>query len=129
VEILIDGKSYGPSPIRSILPAGQHTYTVMQPNGAPYQNTVTLNGGAIITKTLTLGVVAANGIVEVHSTPSGASVLADGSPVGGPTPTSLRLPVGNHTLIISMTGYRPIVQQVTVSENAKSTVNVSLVSQ
>jgi eukaryotic-like serine/threonine-protein kinase len=129
IEILIDGKSYGPSPIRSILPAGQHTYTVMQPNGAPYQNTVTLNGGAIITKTLTLGVVASNGIVEVHSTPSGATVMADGSPVGGPTPTSVRLPVGNHTLIISMTGFRPIVQQVTVSENAKSTVNVSLESQ
>jgi hypothetical protein len=129
VEVLIDGKSYGPSPIRSTLAPGQHTFIVIQPGGTPYQNTVTLKSGEIITKTITMGVVATNGIVEVHSTPPGATVVADGSPVNGQTPTSVRLPVGSHTLVISMSGFRPIERQVTVSENATSTVNVSLTSQ
>ena len=129
VEVLIDGKSYGPSPIRSTLAPGPHTYSVIQPGGTPFQNTVNLKSGEIITKTLTLGVVAANGIVEVRTTPPGATVLADGSPVSGQTPTSFRASVGSHTLVISMTGFRQIQQQVTVSENATSTVNVSLTSQ
>jgi hypothetical protein len=129
VEVLIDGKSYGPSPIRSTLAPGQHTYAVIQPGGALYQNTVNLKSGEIITKTLTLGVVASNGIVEVRTIPPGATVLADGSPVSGQTPTSFRLSVGSHTLVISMSGFRQIQQQVTVSENATSTVNVTLASQ
>ena len=129
IEVFIDGKSYGPSPIRTTLAAGQHTYSVVQPGGTPYQNTVNLRSGDIITKTLTLGVVQSNGIVEVHTTPPGATVVADGSPVGGQTPTSCRLSVGSHTLVISLPGFRPSQQQVTVSENATSTVNVNLVSQ
>jgi hypothetical protein len=129
IEVFIDGKSYGPSPIRTTLAAGQHTYSVVQPGGTPYQNTVNLKTGEIITKTLTLGVVQSNGILEVHTTPPGATVVADGSPVGGQTPTSCRLSVGSHTLVISLPGFRPSQQQVTVSENATSTVNVNLVSQ
>ena len=129
IEVFIDGKSYGPSPIRTTLAAGQHTYSVVQPGGTPYQNTVNLKSGEIITKTLTLGVVPSNGIVEVHTTPPGATVVADGSPIGGQTPTSCRLSVGSHTLVISLPGFRPTQQQVTVSENATSTVNVNLVSQ
>ena len=31
VEVLIDGKSYGPSPVRATLAPGNHTYTVKQP--------------------------------------------------------------------------------------------------
>jgi len=129
IEVIIDGKSYGPSPVRTTLAAGQHTYAVVQPGGTPYQNTVNLKSGEIITKTLTLGVVPSNGIVEVHTTPPGATVVADGSPIGGQTPTSCRLSVGSHTLVISLPGFRPSQQQVTVSENATSTVNVNLVSQ
>jgi hypothetical protein len=129
VEVLIDGKSYGPSPIRVTLSAGKHTYTVNRPGGEPFQSSFTLPSGAIITKKLNLGAAVATGIVEVRTIPPGATVLADGSPVGGQTPTSFRLAVGPHTLVISQSGYRPIQKQVDVSADATATVNVNLTNQ
>jgi serine/threonine protein kinase len=129
VEVFIDGKSYGPSPVRASLPPGLHTYKVIQPGGTPYENTVNLKSGNIITKTLTLGVVAANGVVEIRTTPPGATVTADGTPVSGQTPISCRLSVGSHTLVISLSGFRQVEQQVTVAENATANVNVTLTSQ
>jgi len=130
VEVLIDGKSYGPSPVHAPLAPGNHTYTVKPPGAAPYQNTVTLKSGEILTKTLrNLGAVVATGIVEVRTIPPGATVQADGSLVGGQTPTSFRLKVGTHTLVVSQSGYPPIRRQVTVSENETIPVNINLTSQ
>jgi serine/threonine-protein kinase len=128
VEVLIDGKSYGPSPVRATLAPGNHTYTLKLPGGAPYENTVALKSGGIVTKTLTLGGAATTGIVEVRTIPPGATVQADGSLESGQTPTSFRLPVGTHTLVISLSGYPPVRQQVTVSENEPTKINVTLTS-
>ncbi len=129
VEVLIDGKSYGLSPVRATLPPGNHTYTIKQPGAPPFENTVTLKSSDIITRKVTLSAAAKTGIAEVRSIPTGASVLADGAPVGGQTPTSFRLSVGTHTLVISLSGYRPIQRQITVSENETAPVNVTLTSQ
>jgi predicted Ser/Thr protein kinase len=129
VEVLIDGKSYGPSPVRATLSAGDHTYTVKRPGAEPYERTFTLKSGAILTKKLNLGEVTRTGIVEVRTIPPGATVLADGSPVGGQTPTSFRLAVGPHTLAISLSGYRPVQQHVDVSASGTSNININLTSQ
>jgi serine/threonine-protein kinase len=128
-EVVIDGKSRGPSPVNATLAPGNHTFTVNQPGAAPYSDTVTLKSGVITTRKLSIGAHVATGIVETHTIPIGATVLADGSPVNGKTPTSFRLPVGSHTLVISLSGYRPVQQQVTVTENSTTTVNVTLPSQ
>jgi hypothetical protein len=129
VEVVIDGKSYGASPVRATLPPGEHTYTVKAPGLPPYENKLTLVSGHIITRTVTLGEATVTGIVEVRTIPPGATVLADGSPVGGQTPTSFRLTVGAHTLVISLSGYRPIQRQVTVSASGTIPVNINLTSQ
>jgi hypothetical protein len=129
VEVLIDGKSYGPSPIRALVDVGNHTYMVKPVGQPPYENSFTITSGQILTKKVTLSGSLTTGVVEVRTTPPGAAVLADGSPISGPTPTSFRLPVGNHTLVISQSGYRPIQKQVAVSENNTTTVNVDLTSQ
>jgi predicted Ser/Thr protein kinase len=126
VEVLIDGKSYGPSPVRATVAAGDHTYTVKRPGAEPYQSTFTMRSGAIITKKLTLGTTAVTGIVEVRTIPPGATVLADGAPVGGQTPTSFRLAAGPHTLVISLSGYRPIQHQVNVTAGGTSPINIQL---
>jgi serine/threonine-protein kinase len=52
VEVLIDGKSYGPSPVRAILPPGNHTYTVKPAGAAPIEKTFSIKSGEILTKTL-----------------------------------------------------------------------------
>ena len=129
VEVLIDGKSYGASPIRATVPAGDHSYVVKRPGLDSYQNTFTMRSGAIITKKLNLGATAVTGIVEVRTIPPGATVLADGTPMGGQTPTSFRLAAGSHTLVISLSGHRPIQQQVNVSANGTTPININLSSQ
>jgi hypothetical protein len=82
-----------------------------------------------MTKKVTLGEAVVTGIVEVRTVPAGASVLADGSPVGGQTPTSFRLTAGAHTLVISLSGYRPIQRQVNVSASEMTPININLTSQ
>ena len=125
-EILIDGKSYGPSPVHATLTPGTHSYTVKSPGSAPFENTVTLKSGDIITKTLTFSANAKTGIALVRTIPPGATVQADGAQVGGQTPTSFRLSVGSHMLVVSLSGYRPVQQQVTVSENETREINITL---
>lgn len=129
LEILIDGKSYGLSPVSALLAPGIHTYTVKPPGAEPYEKSIKLRSGDLVSKTVTLGTTEATGIVELRSTPTGATVTADGAPVGGQTPTSFRLSVGTHMLVISLSGYQSSQRQVTVAENATTTINVNLTSQ
>jgi hypothetical protein len=65
IEVLIDGKSYGPSPVKATLPPGDHTYTLKPPGMAPFQKTFTVKSGEIVVKKLTLAAPA-----EAHPTTS-----------------------------------------------------------
>jgi hypothetical protein len=77
-----------------------------------------MKSGAILSLKINLGeVVAATGIVEVRTIPPGATVQADGNPVGGQTPTAFRLTAGQHTLVISLPGFRPAREVIEVSPN------------
>jgi len=129
VEVLIDGKSYGLTPFHVTLRAGQHVAIVKRPGADPYETAFTLKSGAIITKKLALGEVAQTGIVEVRTIPPGATVFADNQPTGGQTPTSFRLTVGPHMLTLSLSGYRPVQQQVDVLANGTPRVEVQLARQ
>jgi hypothetical protein len=125
-EILIDGQSYGPSPVRATLAAGPHKYTVKGPDGSPYEYSFDLKSGSSLTKTVKFsgGATAApTGTVAVKTIPPGATVLADGAPVGGQTPTSFRLSAGRHTLTISLAGYRAIRREVDVPPDGLAEVN------
>ncbi len=128
-EIIIDGKSYGPSPVNATLAPGSHTYSAKLPGAAPFERTVTIKSDTIVTRTIQVSGAVATGIVEVRSIPSGATVQADNALVQGQTPTSFRLSAGTHTLVISLSGYPPARRQVTVSANETTPVNVNLTSQ
>ena len=125
VEVFIDGRSRGPSPVNAVLPLGNHTYAVRQPGVDLISKTYNLKSG-IHMLTVTVGMAATTGIVEVRTIPSGASVQADGSPIGGPTPTNFRLSVGLHTLTVSLPGCQTTQRQITVGENSNPLVQVSL---
>ena len=45
VEVVMDGRSIGPSPVRATLPPGQHTYVLSQPGMAPFQGTFITGSG------------------------------------------------------------------------------------
>jgi hypothetical protein len=129
MEVVIDGKSYGPSPVSATLPPGNHSYSVKPPEGAAVEKAATLQSGDIKSTTITLGVAMPTGVVEVRTTPPGATVVADGTPVGGPTPTSFRLAVGTHTLVISLSGYPSVRQQVAAFDGGTASVNANFSSQ
>ncbi len=126
-EILIDGKSYGPSPVQKMLPIGEHSVTIMQPGQDPYHTTVVAKSGVASTKTVKPGGAATpTGIVEVRTDPPGASVLADNQPVGGTTPTSFRLAPGHHVITVFKSGSRPMRQEVDVTGEGVSQVKMNL---
>ncbi len=125
LEVLIDGKSRGPSPVAAVLPLGKHTYAVIQPGVEPIPKVYNLKSG-IHELTVTLAAAATTGIVEVRTIPAGASVQADGALIGGQTPTNFRLSLGPHTLTISLSGCRPLQRQIMVAEKDNPAVQVFL---
>ena len=127
-EVLIDGKSYGLSPVHANLPIGNHAYAIKQPGAEPEDTVYKLTAG-IHKITVTLGEAIATGIVEVRTTPPGATLLADGARISGQTPVAFRLTVGTHTVAISLPGYQPQQQQITVAQNATTPINVQLAPQ
>lgn len=56
-------------------------------------------------------------VVEVNSTPAGATVVVDGSPIG-PAPQSVKLNPGPHTVKAMKSGYFPQEQKLVVSSGA-----------
>jgi len=127
LDVFIDGKLIGRSPTHQSLNAGDHKYVVQGLGLGPSENSFNLPSGAIKRITLRLsGEVAMTGIVAVKTIPPGASIMADGSPVEGQTPTSFSLPVGEHTLIISLSGFRPVRQTVEVKASGTAPVNIKM---
>ncbi len=127
-DVYIDGRAYGASPVKATVAVGQHAYTIKRPGMEPFESTFNMKNGAIMTKKVDLGggPVAPTGIVEVRTIPSGATILADGAPVGSQTPTSFRLPAGRHTLTITLSGYPPARREVDVPANDSVGINVRL---
>ncbi len=126
-EVTIDDQPKGTSPVRAVVRVGQHTFTARIAGMAPAEGAFKIESGAIVTKKIDWSErPPATGVVNVHTNPPGATVSADGVPVGDKTPTSLRLPAGRHTLTISMAGYSPRQQEIDVPSNDTTAIEVTL---
>ena len=131
-QVLIDGRSFGPSPIRAEIRPGPHSYMVQAEGRVPVSGEFTVEGYGVTTLKLDLPAVvpsAPAASVQLNSTPSGARVYADGNPVGGPTPTAFRLAPGRHSLMISLAGYRPVRREVEVPPEGTLSISEALVPQ
>ncbi len=65
--------------------------------------------------------------IHVETTPPGASILADGKPMGT-TPTDVELAPGKHIVHIELAGYLPIDKDVDVTYGAKEEMKSDLVA-
>ncbi len=130
-DVLIDGRPVGASPVEHVVGVGDHTYAVNLAGVGSREGSFKIKqNGHILKLTVPLQTAPAPyGIVEVRTIPPGASVFADGQPVGAPTPTSFRLPIGQHTLTISQSGYRPVQRRIQVPANDIVVINERLLSQ
>jgi diacylglycerol kinase family enzyme len=131
-EVLIDGKSYGPAPVRTEVGAGQHTFLARQAGRQPVEGNLVVQDQAVVQRTIDLPLKpsappATN--VAVTTQPPSATVYVDGTPVSGKTPISFHVLPGHHTLIIFAEGYRPARREIDVLEEGAVTVNVTLSGQ
>jgi hypothetical protein len=55
LEVSIDGKVIGPSPVRVTLAAGSHNYTVRRPGLEPFEGTINVISGARMTVKVNMG--------------------------------------------------------------------------
>lgn len=73
--------------------------------------------------------VSATGSISVSSTPSGATILLNGTNTGSTTPATLgNIPNGTHTILLQLANYQDYSQSVTVSAGSTSTVSQTLVA-
>ena len=131
-EVLIGGKSYGPSPVRATVAVGQHSFLARQAGREPVAGSLTVQDGTVVTRNIDLPLVVPappRTNVEVTTNPPKATVYADGAPLAGETPTSFHLSPGHHTLIIFAAGYRPIRREIEVPESATVAVSETLAPQ
>ncbi len=55
LDVLIDGKLIGPSPVRVTVVAGSHKYTVRRAGWEPYEGTFTVSSGAVVSVRVNMG--------------------------------------------------------------------------
>jgi hypothetical protein len=55
LEVSIDGKALGPSPVRVTLPVGEHKYAVKRAGWEPFEGSFTAKSGAVITVKVNMG--------------------------------------------------------------------------
>ena len=115
-------------PARAAVGAGKHSYSVTRAGWQPAEGTVTVKSGEIklLTVNMGAGAEAATGIVNVKTIPSGATVTAHGNRIESQTPASLRLTAGRHTLVISLSGFRPQQRVIEVMADGNVEVDVTM---
>jgi hypothetical protein len=71
---------------------------------------------------------ASQSAVEIKSTPDGAEITVDGKFMGN-TPSTLRLPTGDHKIRIEKSGFKVWEKTLSVSNGGTATVNVTFETQ
>lgn len=72
---------------------------------------------------------SAIGNITVSSVPSGATILVDGISTGTTTPAIIEsVSSGSHYVLLRLTGYQDYTQNVIITDNATSTVSVTLIA-
>jgi general secretion pathway protein A len=129
-EVSIDGSHYGPSPVRTRVVAGRHSYTAQMAGRETQEGTVTIADREVVAKSVELPPATPSAPemnVQVTTNPPNATVFADGTPKGN-TPTSFHMSPGHHTLILFASGFRPLRREIEVPESGIVNVNEALAS-
>ncbi|MGQ0430330.1 MAG: SUMF1/EgtB/PvdO family nonheme iron enzyme [Gammaproteobacteria bacterium] len=123
-----DEVELGRTPLTAELDAGRYTIAILHPEYRRYESPVTVRAG----EPLTIGPVELgmpDGTLIVHSRPSGADVSVGGR-YRGRTPLTVGVAPGmRQELIVSLAGYAPVTQDVSVESRAERRVTVDLVAQ
>lgn len=124
-EVFIDGASLGKAPIdRNDLEPGKHFVIVQKDGFVPFKREVVLVEGTPVVVDATLRSV---GALKFLSEPKGATVLIDGEPLAGVTPTLREdVPSGEHVIELKLGGYYDSKQTIKVEGNKERIVSADL---
>lgn len=114
--VKVDGQPRGTTPWSGGLPAGKHALVVELDGHGPVQKTVTLPPTGELLEAVTLKQLVVP--LTITSTPTKAILTLDGVMVGK-TPWSGTAPVGLRTVELSLEGYQPITDSITVEKGGK----------
>lgn len=133
-SVVLDGLFKGKTPLTiSNLATGTHILQLDHPNYYDWRSTVEVPAGGTRTVSATLNPMPISdvGWIYVSSSPGGASVMLDGRSAGQtPSSGSLKLntvAAGDHTVSLSLAGYKPYSATTSVIPNTVSEVTTVLV--
>lgn len=113
--IIDDGKGTPCStPCLVELPYGRHTIAVSLDTYKPEYRVLELPRDSAVN----ISLEKLTGVLEVTSMPTAATVFIDGSEQGATTPTRLMVPIGKHTITVSLPGRTAYVQSIEIRPGA-----------
>lgn len=124
-QVLVNGEPRGATPVRIDLPVGTYEVRLRLPGFEEFVSTVTIRPGQTSSVMATLTRVARQGTLSVTSSPLGALVWIDGSPVGA-TPLSVGLAPGQYQVRVSLHGHEDFVAAVTVRAGQIARIDAQL---
>jgi hypothetical protein len=124
-SVVLNGSYQGRAPL-SIpgLAPGTYLVNVSRFNYEPISTTATVEAGATTEVTATLR--PKTGTLSINTTPEGAQIVLDGTPVGISPVTQYGVFAGNHTVNATLTGYVPVETDVTVIADQPVTSTIVL---
>lgn len=132
-SVLIDGSSAGTTPATiPRLASGQHTVILRLTGYADLAGTVTIVPDRTLQKSYTLtplrttAPMAGYALLSVTSSPSGATVMLDGSSLGTTPITNARVTTGTHTILVQKAGYHDVTESFTVPADASAQKSYTL---
>lgn len=121
-EVFIDGAAVGKVPQEKKVSAGEHPVVVRLPGFKQFEQKVRVEAGQAITVSADLKAV---GRLRILSTPSGATVLVNGLPVGK-TPYDSEVEVGETVVRIESAGFQSFEQTLAIEGGKTQTLSREL---
>lgn len=121
-QVFIDGASVGKVPQEKKVSAGEHPVVVRLDGYKQFEQKVRVEAGQTVTVQATLKPV---GRLRILSTPSQATVLINGLPVGK-TPLDQEVETGETVVRIEQPGFQPFEQTITIEGGKTQTLSREL---
>ena len=121
-QVFIDGASVGKVPQEKKIAAGEHPVVVRLEGYKQFEQKVRVEAGQTVTVQATLKPV---GRLRILSTPSQATVLINGLPVGK-TPLDQEVETGETVVRIEQPGFQPFEQTITIEGGKTQTLSREL---
>ena len=114
VDVTINGKPKGKTPLSLTLPMGSYRLELTKPKYVPVKRTVTLSEDEPV-QAVEQDLLLAEGVLTINSNPEDAEVEINGE-LRGKTPLTLELPMGRHHITLTKPRYVSVRRNVVLTQ-------------